>query len=782
MNTEEAKSSHANDANEEAPTASSSSTTETSKTNNLLRIQQRKQQVYNWPRNKKILKLAIYSHCQAAECKCNGWKTPQAKSPQNKDETVQQLANFQDPCRNCKHTLQFHVQHLESKQDDDLNNLLGMVVDVENIFMSMNKELDSDTKRVYFYLFKLLRKNILTNMKPIIEGPLGQPPFEKPSIARGVTNFVFYKFGSLPSNEWQTVYDMAKMFLHCLNHWNFESPSSHQHNLTCDELSTYKINYTRWLVFCHVPAFCDSLPHFDTTEVFGRTFMKAVFQTVCRLLMEKCNNERDKMAPDKRVVVLTHFPRFLTALEEELNNPTSPIWDADFKPQAPLYLATQIENIEKASGNKPDEFEKLNPTGKSGFTTITIQTSAGKRRISESSEQLDAKKKKVIDVPEKVVSEVLASINNPVTTGAEAVFPENAPRDEAAKIEEQKGVITFVVVGNSITQPVKKQTIMWLIGLQNVFSHQLPRMPKEYISRLVFDPKHKTLALLKDGRAIGGICFRMFLSQGFTEIVFCAVTSNEQVKGYGTHLMNHLKDYHIRLNVLHFLTFADEFAIGYFKKQGFSKEIKMPKPQYNGYIKDYEGATLMHCHLNPRIVYTEFTSVIRKQKEILKKLVEQRQAEFQKVMPGLNCFKEGVRSIPIESIPGIQATGCLPLLKNKIKAHADSVDPEVLAIQLRTIIGQLKTHHAAWPFLRPVDGNEVPDYYDHIKYPMDLKSMEGKLKVGYYVNKRLFIADMNRIFTNCRLYNSPDTEYFKCANLLDKFFQARMREVGLMEK
>jgi histone acetyltransferase len=120
---------------------------------------------------------------------------------------------------------------------------------------------------------------------------------------------------------------------------------------------------------------------------------------------------------------------------------------------------------------------------------------------------------------------------------------------------------------------------MWLIGLQNVFSHQLPRMPKEYISRLVFDPyvylkntrifsslsfcrKHKTLALLKDGRAIGGICFRMFVSQGFTEIVFCAVTSNEQVKGYGTHLMNHLKDYHIRLNVLHFLTFADEFAIG----------------------------------------------------------------------------------------------------------------------------------------------------------------------------------------------------------------------------
>ena len=38
-------------------------------------------------------------------------------------------------------------------------------------------------------------------------------------------------------------------------------------------------------------------------------------------------------------------------------------------------------------------------------------------------------------------------------------------------------------------------------------------------------------------------------------------------QGYGTHLMNHIKDYHNQHRVYHFLTFADEFAIGYFKKQ-----------------------------------------------------------------------------------------------------------------------------------------------------------------------------------------------------------------------
>ena len=39
------------------------------------------------------------------------------------------------------------------------------------------------------------------------------------------------------------------------------------------------------------------------------------------------------------------------------------------------------------------------------------------------------------------------------------------------------------------------------------------------------------------------------------------------LQGYGTHMMNNLKDYCIRHSVLHLLTYADSFAIGYFKKQ-----------------------------------------------------------------------------------------------------------------------------------------------------------------------------------------------------------------------
>lgn len=42
------------------------------------------------------------------------------------------------------------------------------------------------------------------------------------------------------------------------------------------------------------------------------------------------------------------------------------------------------------------------------------------------------------------------------------------------------------------------------------------------------------------------------------------------------------------------------------------------------------------------------------QSQIIKKLIERKQAQIRKVYPGLSCFKEGVRQIPIESIPGIR--------------------------------------------------------------------------------------------------------------------------------
>ncbi|KAK2570133.1 Histone acetyltransferase KAT2A [Acropora cervicornis] len=746
---------------------------------NLQRIAQRKAQIKTYPTRKKLEKLGVYSSCKAEDsCKCNGWKNPNPPPAPAKVDLSQPLANLTDPCRSCSHTLGSHISHLHDIPEDELNRLLCMVIDVENLFMCVHKEEDADTKQVYFYLFKLLRKGILQMSKVNLEGPLGTPPFEKPNIEKAVLNFVLYKFGHLPQREWQIMHDLAKMFLHCVNHWKLETPTAKKQHSQGEDLAAYKMNYTRWLCYCQVPVFCDSLQKYDPTAVFGRVLLRSVFSVMRRQLMERFRAERDKMPADKRTIVLTHFPRFLSMLEEEVYGENSPIWDDDFT--VPQSLSLGASRITLPLTPLIDKGESLVATASSAVgsslssvssvfqlsnsSSPTEDVSVEKRSLDDDASPSGSKRQKLAgDVPLEILTQI------------GGLYPgTHSARDEAARCEERRGVIEFHVVGNSFNRQPSRQTLLWLVGLQNVFSYQLPRMPKEYISRLVFDPKHKTLALVKDNKPIGGICFRMFPTQNFTEIVFCAVTSNEQVKGYGTHLMNHLKDYHVKHSVLNFLTYADEYAIGYFKKQGFSKDIRMQKSSYIGYIKDYEGATLMHCAINSRIQYTEFSTIIRKQKEIVKKLIDKKQTEIRKVYPGLKCFQEGVRQIPVESIPGILNQ----LRLSPFDLSEDVVsDADQLQTQLKNILTQVKNHASSWPFQRPVEISEAPDYYDHIKYPMDLRTMTERLKSGYFSSKKLFIADMMRIFTNCRTYNAPDTEYYKCANTVERFFLSKIKEL-----
>uniref|UniRef100_A0A0A9YXB3 Histone acetyltransferase GCN5 n=1 Tax=Lygus hesperus TaxID=30085 RepID=A0A0A9YXB3_LYGHE len=112
---------------------------------------------------------------------------------------------------------------------------------------------------------------------------------------------------------------------------------------------------------------------------------------------------------------------------------------------------------------------------------------------------------------------------------------------------------------------------------------------------------------------IGGICFRPFYEQKFAEIVFCAIMSTEQEKGYGTRIMNHLKEHVKTEGIEYFLTYADNSATGYFKKQGFSRVLSMVPNRWKGFVKDYDGATLMECRIFKSINYLNLYPIVDKQ-------------------------------------------------------------------------------------------------------------------------------------------------------------------------
>nr|GEU53909.1 histone acetyltransferase GCN5 isoform X1 [Tanacetum cinerariifolium] len=224
-------------------------------------------------------------------------------------------------------------------------------------------------------------------------------------------------------------------------------------------------------------------------------------------------------------------------------------------------------------------------------------------------------------------------------------------REESLKREKEAGKLKFVCVLNYNVD----EHMIWLIGLKNIFSRQLPNMPKEYIVRLVIDRGHKSVMVIRRNTVVGGITYRPYMSQKFGEIAFCAITSDEQVKGYGTKLMNHLKQHPRDVDGLtHFLTYADNNAVGYFNKPGFTKDIFLEKDRWHGQAIDEKIRELSNCHI---------------------------------VYPGID-FQKKESGIP----------------KRAIHDHAD-----------------------AWPFKDLVNVRDVPDYYEIIRDPMDLKTMVKRI-------------------------------------------------------
>jgi histone acetyltransferase len=115
--------------------------------------------------------------------------------------------------------------------------------------------------------------------------------------------------------------------------------------------------------------------------------------------------------------------------------------------------------------------------------------------------------------------------------------------------------------------------------------------------------------------------------------------------------MNHLKDYVKGSSpITHFLTYADNYAIGYFKKQGFTKEITLDKPIWMGYIKDYEGGTLMQCSMLPKVRYLDASRMLALQKVVIMRRIKQ--LTHSNVVHAALDVEPGVPIDPF-SIPGI---------------------------------------------------------------------------------------------------------------------------------
>ena len=253
--------------------------------------------------------------------------------------------------------------------------------------------------------------------------------------------------------------------------------------------------------------------------------------------------------------------------------------------------------------------------------------------------------------------------------------------------------------------------------------------------------------------------------------------------------MNLLKKIGAETGIEYFITYADNYAIGYFKKQGFSKTITMPKGRYFGLIKDYDGGTPMECYVHPSIDFTRVPEMLEAQREFILQRIN-RIATSRKVyspLPeGFNPSLEGVSranhaASRALAVPGILEAGWTMADLVAATGQGKEADRQKNALknELLQIVRKIEEQQFAWPFREPVDTTEVPDYLTVVKTPIDLSTIEKRIRQdNHYKSKTMLYGDLMLMVNNCKKYNDDNSPYMQCAKSLETYVRNIFADTG----
>ena len=199
----------------------------------------------------------------------------------------------------------------------------------------------------------------------------------------------------------------------------------------------------------------------------------------------------------------------------------------------------------------------------------------------------------------------------------------------------------------------------------------------------------------------------------------CTLTIHicSRLQGYGTKLMNLVKMEGARTGIEYFITYADNYAIGYFKKQGFTKSISMPKGRYQGLIKDYDGGTMMECYVHPSIDFTRIPEMIAAQRKFIldrirlkansHKVYDPLPKDWSPNLEGVSRANDGAARAM--AIRGMAEAGWTMAELMAATGQGKDMDraKNALKSELLAMVRKVEEQQYAWPFREPVDTNEV---------------------------------------------------------------------------
>ena len=128
------------------------------------------------------------------------------------------------------------------------------------------------------------------------------------------------------------------------------------------------------------------------------------------------------------------------------------------------------------------------------------------------------------------------------------------------------------------------------------------------------------------------------------------------------------------------------------------------------------------------------------------------------------------------NIPGVREAGWTLADLGGNKHAGATAKPLPLKTDLSTIIKKIKNEPWSWPYHMPVDPSEAPNYYTVIANPVDLQTMEQRIRKGtHYNTKGALLADLELMADNCIAFNPKiedgENHYYDTAIALQKYLK-----------
>ena len=203
--------------------------------------------------------------------------------------------------------------------------------------------------------------------------------------------------------------------------------------------------------------------------------------------------------------------------------------------------------------------------------------------------------------------------------------------------------------------------------------------------------------------------------------------------------------------VEYFLTYADNFAIGYFQKQGFSKTVAMPKDRWLGYIKDYDGGTLMECYIQPNMDFMSTRDIVARQREYIYRRLRETSKSAIEYNAG-EMFKNGKRLLSAIEAPGVIEAGWTSHHVNKGLTDRDrNISLAKMGAYVKVMFEKIRAH----PSTRALEGTVA---YTQSSYNLD--TIHSRVREGltaeklsdapYYRSKDMLRADLLLLASICK--------------------------------